>query len=232
VAFAANDDRTAKRVSDALGTATEQRSMKNYAGHRLSPWLGHVMISRTETARPLMTPGEVQQFSPDEEIVFVASTPPIRAEKARYYLDPRFRVRLLPPPKPMPLAPASRPKDDWTALAPVAAPPMPRPGKPSGSSAAGTDEAREEAGADRGNAEAPSGEDKTGSDTANAGIRREPGLGEHEEVVPPAKAPTDEHTPGEDTQDDDAARAKRQADRAMRGGARNASLDPDDGIVL
>ena len=36
VSFATNDERTAKRVSDALGTATEMRAMKNYAGHRLS----------------------------------------------------------------------------------------------------------------------------------------------------------------------------------------------------
>ncbi|CEF48553.1 unnamed protein product [uncultured bacterium] len=35
VSFATNDERTAKRVSDALGTATEMRAMKNYAGHRL-----------------------------------------------------------------------------------------------------------------------------------------------------------------------------------------------------
>jgi type IV secretion system protein VirD4 len=40
VAFATNDERTAKRVSDALGTATEMRDSTNYAGHRLSPWLG------------------------------------------------------------------------------------------------------------------------------------------------------------------------------------------------
>jgi type IV secretion system protein VirD4 len=32
VSFATNDERTAKRVSDALGTATEMRAMKNYAG--------------------------------------------------------------------------------------------------------------------------------------------------------------------------------------------------------
>ena len=37
VSFASNDERTAKRVSDALGTATEIRDTKNYAGHRLSP---------------------------------------------------------------------------------------------------------------------------------------------------------------------------------------------------
>ena len=54
VSFATNDERTAKRVSDALGTATEMRAMKNYAGHRLSPWLGHLMVSRQETARPCL----------------------------------------------------------------------------------------------------------------------------------------------------------------------------------
>ncbi len=56
VSFASNDERTAKRVSDALGTATEIRDAKNYAGHRLSPWLGHLMVSRQETARPLLAP--------------------------------------------------------------------------------------------------------------------------------------------------------------------------------
>src|SRR5690606_28157497 len=34
VSFATNDEPTAKRVSDALGTATEMRAMENYAGHR------------------------------------------------------------------------------------------------------------------------------------------------------------------------------------------------------
>ena len=57
VCFATNDERTARRVSDALGTATELRAMKNYAGHRLAPWLSHLMVSRQETARPLLTPG-------------------------------------------------------------------------------------------------------------------------------------------------------------------------------
>lgn len=42
VGFATNDERTAKLVSDALGTATEMKAMKNYAGHRLAPRLGHI----------------------------------------------------------------------------------------------------------------------------------------------------------------------------------------------
>ncbi|HEX7853649.1 MAG TPA: conjugal transfer protein TraG [Sphingobium sp.] len=98
VAFATNDERTAKRISDALGTATEQRAMRNYAGHRLAPWLAHVMVSRQETARALLTPGEVMQLPPTDELVLVAGTPPIRASKLRYYEDATFARRVLPPP--------------------------------------------------------------------------------------------------------------------------------------
>src|SRR2546427_9134083 len=32
-------------------SATELRAQRNYAGHRLAPWLGHLMVSRQETAR-------------------------------------------------------------------------------------------------------------------------------------------------------------------------------------
>ncbi len=95
VAFATNDERTAKRISDALGTATELRAQRNYAGHRLAPWLGHLMVSRQETARPLLTPGEVMQLPPDEEIVMVSGHAPIRAAKLRYYEDRNFTVASL-----------------------------------------------------------------------------------------------------------------------------------------
>lgn len=98
VAFATNDERTAKRISDALGTATEQRAMRNYAGHRLAPWLAHVMVSRQETARALLTPGEVMQLPPSDELVLVSGAPPMRAQKLRYYEDHAFAGRVLPPP--------------------------------------------------------------------------------------------------------------------------------------
>src|SRR5439155_9658935 len=98
VAFASNDERTAKRISDALGTATEQRAMRNYAGHRLAPWLAHVMVSRQETARALLTPGEVMQLPATDELVLVAGTPPIRARKLRYYEDANFKARVLAAP--------------------------------------------------------------------------------------------------------------------------------------
>jgi len=117
VAFATNDERTAKRISDALGTATEQRAMRNYAGHRLAPWLAHVMVSRQETARQLLTPGEVMQLSPDEEIVLVSGLAPIRARKLRYFRDRNFTARVTPAPKltqgRYPDCPKPR-DDDWS----------------------------------------------------------------------------------------------------------------------
>ena len=98
IAFSSNDERTAKRISDALGTATELRAQRNYAGHRLAPWLSHVMVSRQETARPLLTPGEVMQLPPADELVMVSGLAPIRAKKLRYFEDRNFTSRVLPPP--------------------------------------------------------------------------------------------------------------------------------------
>ena len=98
IAFASNDERTAKRISDSLGTATELRAQRNYAGHRLAPWLAHVMVSRQETARPLLTPGEVMQLPAGDELVMVSGQPPIRAKKLRYFKDRNFTDRVTAPP--------------------------------------------------------------------------------------------------------------------------------------
>lgn len=121
IAFSSNDERTAKRISDALGTATELRAQRNYAGHRLSPWLGHLMVSRQETARPLLTPGEIMQLPANDEIVMVSGHPPIRATKLRYFEDQNFIDRVLPPPALSAERYADRPPeraDDWTGLPP------------------------------------------------------------------------------------------------------------------
>ncbi|HTM81613.1 conjugal transfer protein TraG [Asticcacaulis sp.] len=116
IAFSSNDERTAKRISDALGTATEQRAQRNYAGHRLAPWLSHVMVSRQETARPLLTPGEVMQLPATDELVLVSGLAPIRAKKLRYYEDRNFQDRRLTAPAvhggERPDMPAPRP-NDW-----------------------------------------------------------------------------------------------------------------------
>jgi type IV secretion system protein VirD4 len=216
VSFATNDERTAKRVSDALGTATEMRAMKNYAGHRLSPWLGHLMVSRSETARPLMTPGEVMQLPATDEIVMVAGAPPIRAKKARYFEDRRLAERILPTPTQTEDAIIAKP-DDWSALAPV------HPSASVADASHGDEMASANVARTDGNAE---------DDPANAGLRREPGLERHKDIAPePIKRAVNEFDPETDQRDDDAIRVRALV-RNVRSVARQVSLDPGDGMEL
>jgi type IV secretion system protein VirD4 len=174
VSFATNDERTAKRVSDALGTATEIRDAKNYAGHRLSPWLGHLMVTRQETARPLLTPGEVMQLPPDDELVLTSGCHPIRAKKARYYEDRQLQSRIVPAPTPPHGADTGgeadllpRHSDDQWAEAIVA----------------------------------PANQIE---DPDNAGVRREPELPDHEETVSEPRKPAQEFELADDDPQDDA----------------------------
>ncbi len=100
VTYGALDERTAKRISDLLGQATERRVQKNFAGGRLAPWLGHIMESEQESPRPLLTPGEILQLPGSEALVMVGNLPPYRAKKIMYYQDNRFKKRAwLPAPE-------------------------------------------------------------------------------------------------------------------------------------
>ncbi|SFD98150.1 type IV secretory system conjugative DNA transfer family protein, partial [Salipiger profundus] len=202
VSFATNDERTAKRVSDALGTATEMKAMKNYAGHRLAPWLSHLMVSRSETARALLTPGEIMQLPPSDEIVMVAGTPPIRATKARYYEDARFTERVLPPPDLVDVGASG--KDDWSCLA------VPKQ----------NDELEpvSETG--------PESEDPTVSER-----RLQPELAQPQPVDRQTPLENEfEFDPPED--EEDGAIRNRRIMQQMRGVARQVSLNPDDGMEL
>ena len=203
VSFATNDERTAKRVSDALGTATELKAMKNYAGHRLSPWLGHLMVSRSETARPLLTPGEVMQLAQSDEIIMLAGTAPIRAKKARYFEDNRLVARIMPPPVAaetfrLPVA------NEWTTVI--------------------AQQKREVA---------PDTSESVAHDGANGGIRREPDLPEHENIARDVSqtVATDEFSLMEEAQDEAALQSQSRR-QLVSGLARQAALDPDDGIGL
>src|SRR3546814_636209 len=202
ISFATNDERTAKRVSDALGTATEMKAMKNYAGHRLSPWLGHMMVSRSETARPLLTPGEVMQLPPSDEIVMVAGTPPIRASKARYYEDRRLNERILPPHV---LSLQSKPApDDWTGLTSPVAPEL-------------------------GNKYSP--QTSLDEDTTDSERRHQPELSRAKAIEIKAPIENEFEIDPVDSPEEDVARNSRLRD-TMRQIARQASLDPGDGIEL
>ncbi len=94
IAFAANDDRTAKRISDLLGTATELRQQATYSGRRWALMYDRQLSSAQEAARPLMTPGEVMQLGTQDEILLLAGQPPIRAQKLRYFADGALTARV------------------------------------------------------------------------------------------------------------------------------------------
>lgn len=203
VAFAANDERTAKRLSDALGIATELRALKNYAGHRLSPWLGHLMVSRQETARPLLTAGEVMQLPPCDELVLVSGTPPILAKKARYFKDRRFAMRLLPPPTAASLHDAAGISSltlptDWTTL-------------PLHDATSAGSFAKQ-------------------CDGANSGIRRVPEPPEHEAITREAPVVLPEFTLLDDERIQKTNRTALQ--HAFTAAARQVAMDPDDGMAL
>ncbi|ERM03639.1 hypothetical protein Q644_00520 [Brucella intermedia 229E] len=172
------------------------------------------MVSRSETARPLLTPGEIMQLPPDDEIVMVAGIPPIRTKKARYFDDARFRERLLPAPANLNAGFSPKP-DDWSALKPIPAPSAGR----NGGTAKGKPAKEEEA-------------DKQDGDSANAGLRREPGLEQHKDIAPePERKTVNEFDPDMDEPERDAV-TNRTLARNMRLVARQISMDPGDGMEL
>lgn len=131
----------------------------------------------------------------------VSGQPPIRAKKLRYYEDPDFRERVLPAPV--------------LSDGPYLDRPAARPDDWSDLApvaAVGADEA-----------------DAATSDPANGGIRQEPELPEHEEIVP-TRVPTGEFT-FEDEPDDDAPR-QRLLTGLQTQVTRAAALDHDDGLGL
>ena len=161
------------------------------------------MVSRSETARPLLTPGEVMQLPATDEIVMAAGVHPIRAKKARYFEDRRFKERILPSPDPTKCRRSTR-KDAWSEL---------KPQQSDAVLAAQLDKAEDAAnGGLRREPELPD----------HVAIAKE--------TTGPAAA--DEFAIMLDDEPEDAARQRQALRQQMRGVARQVALDPNDGIDL
>lgn len=133
----------------------------------------------------------------------VAGTPPILAKKARYYEDARLQERILPPP--VLTKPKNARPDDWSAL------PLPP-----------HLEIEEQE---------PRDARDNDDDPTDSERRHQPELNKAKTVE--KKEPIDnEFSPDPaDDMEDDTARISRM-DRTMRQIARQASLDPGDGVDL
>jgi len=125
--YTPQDPVTAQWISDALGPKTEVHQQTTYTGHRLAPWLGHVMVSDQESSRPLLDAAEICKLPAGEMILLVAGYPPVRARRFRYYEHPEFAARAnlpalkLKPGGPYPFRPRPHP-NPWAAK-PLIVPP-------------------------------------------------------------------------------------------------------------
>jgi type IV secretion system protein VirD4 len=102
----------AREISDELGfTTVKAKSISSPLWDVETRGRRGRSQSVSEQRRALLLPQEVKELGTEEAIVFYEGLRPIRCRKIRYFSDPRFRERLLPPP--------ARPAPQWLPPAAV-----------------------------------------------------------------------------------------------------------------
>src|SRR5882724_5034264 len=101
IVFAAKDHADAREISDELGTTTVRVKSISRPAPGMFESRKHKSrsVSTSEQRRALLLPQEVQSLGVDDAIIFYEGLRPIRCKKIRYFADPRFRKRLLAPPR-------------------------------------------------------------------------------------------------------------------------------------
>ncbi|MCA9508057.1 MAG: IncP-type conjugal transfer protein TraG [Myxococcales bacterium] len=97
VAFANNDEQTARRLSNMLGEQTVIKEQTSYSGARFSMFKPSSSIAKIEYGRPLLFPAEINRLPSDQELILINGLFPVLANKVRYYQDKRFIKKLLKP---------------------------------------------------------------------------------------------------------------------------------------
>jgi type IV secretion system protein VirD4 len=97
--FGSNDEMTSKYVSDLTGDTTvfsttqaNSRSAGKAGGGRQRSF------TMAERQRKLLTPDEVRRLPDHEQLIFLRSHAPIRAERLRYFEDDVLKSRAAPHP--------------------------------------------------------------------------------------------------------------------------------------
>jgi type IV secretion system protein VirD4 len=101
IVFTPKDFADAREISDELGFMTVKVRSTSKPLWDLSQAGGRRgrSVNVSEQRRALLLPQEVKELGPEQAIVFYEGLRPIRCRKIRYFRDPRFKKRLLPPPK-------------------------------------------------------------------------------------------------------------------------------------
>jgi type IV secretion system protein VirD4 len=123
VLYAPKDQAEASEISQELGfTTVRVRSLSRPRGSMFATkGTSRGSVSVSEQRRPLLLPQEVKELGRDRELLLYEGTRPILAWKNRYFEDPFFRRRLLPPPRrATPMPGTARPAPPAAAPAPAA----------------------------------------------------------------------------------------------------------------
>jgi type IV secretion system protein VirD4 len=114
ITFAANNVNTAELISKMVGNKTAQQVSANKPKFLdLNP--GSRSLHVSEVQRALLLPQEVINLDRNLQILLIEASPPIKSKKIKYYDDPFFTKRLLPPievPTQEPYDPRKHQKED------------------------------------------------------------------------------------------------------------------------
>lgn len=94
IVYAPREQEDANKVSEALGYFT----LKNDSRSRSTGGKGGGSINTSDQRRALMMPQEVKKMGMWKEIVFLENMDPIFCDKIKYFEEPYFNERILPPP--------------------------------------------------------------------------------------------------------------------------------------
>jgi type IV secretion system protein VirD4 len=94
ITFAANNVETANLISQLIGNKTvQQESLNKPRFFDLNPGARSLHVSKVQ--RALLLPQEVINLPPDDQIMLIEASPPIKSKKIKYYQDKFFTKKLL-----------------------------------------------------------------------------------------------------------------------------------------
>ena len=99
VLYAPREQRDANEYSEMLGTFTQQEKSRGRSSSSGAKGGGSSQsTNESSQRRALLLPQEFKELGVDREVLILENCKPILADKIRYYTDPVFMERLMPPP--------------------------------------------------------------------------------------------------------------------------------------
>jgi type IV secretion system protein VirD4 len=99
VLYAPREQRDANEYSEMLGTFTQQEKSHGRSSSSGAKGGGSSQsTNESSQRRALLLPQEFKELGVDREVLILENCKPILADKIRYYTDPAFMERLMPPP--------------------------------------------------------------------------------------------------------------------------------------